>query len=250
MPVHDWTRVDAGVFHDFHNVWIAELRNALNRGLLPDGFYAMSEQHAGKRIADVLTLSAPARPRSARGAILAAETPPKVRRQLSLSQATRSRRKTLAIRHVSGDRLIAVMEVVSPANKDRAEHVDELLAKLAEMVTHEIHLLVVDLFPPGRHDPRGIHSALWERLGDEKDEPPALEPLTLAAYVADTPIRAYVENVAVGSTLPDMPLFLDPSTYVYAPLEATYQTTWSGTPARWRAVLEENRTVHRRRRGL
>ena len=35
MPVHDWTRVDAGVFHDFHNVWIAFLRNALNSGVLP-----------------------------------------------------------------------------------------------------------------------------------------------------------------------------------------------------------------------
>jgi hypothetical protein len=55
MPVHDWTRVDPGVFHDFHNVWIGELRNALNSGVLPQEFYAMSEQHAGKYIADVLT---------------------------------------------------------------------------------------------------------------------------------------------------------------------------------------------------
>jgi hypothetical protein len=30
MPVHDWTRVDAGIFHDFHNAWITELRNVLN----------------------------------------------------------------------------------------------------------------------------------------------------------------------------------------------------------------------------
>ncbi len=56
MPVHDWTRVDAGIWHDFHNVWIAELRNALNSGVLPPGYYALSEQHAGKYIADVLTL--------------------------------------------------------------------------------------------------------------------------------------------------------------------------------------------------
>jgi hypothetical protein len=36
MPVHAWTRVTAGTFHDFHNAWIAELRNALNGGVLPD----------------------------------------------------------------------------------------------------------------------------------------------------------------------------------------------------------------------
>lgn len=56
MPVHDWTRVDAGIFHDFHNVWLGELRNVLNGGLLPAGYYAMTEQPAGKYITDVLTL--------------------------------------------------------------------------------------------------------------------------------------------------------------------------------------------------
>jgi hypothetical protein len=41
MPVHDWSRVSAGVFHDFHNTWIVELKNALNGGVLPCGYYAM-----------------------------------------------------------------------------------------------------------------------------------------------------------------------------------------------------------------
>ena len=50
MPVHDWTRVDAGIFHDFHNAWITHLKEALNEGLLPDGYYAQAEQHAGRLI--------------------------------------------------------------------------------------------------------------------------------------------------------------------------------------------------------
>ena len=37
MPVHDWTKVDAGIFHDFHCAWIIHLKEALNEGLLPDG---------------------------------------------------------------------------------------------------------------------------------------------------------------------------------------------------------------------
>lgn len=41
MPVHDWTRVEAGIFHDFHTVWIGQIRNALNEGLLPAGYYAL-----------------------------------------------------------------------------------------------------------------------------------------------------------------------------------------------------------------
>jgi hypothetical protein len=56
MPVHDWTRVDADIFHDFHTVWTCALRNTLNEGLLPQGYYALVEQHAGRAFADVLTL--------------------------------------------------------------------------------------------------------------------------------------------------------------------------------------------------
>ncbi len=29
MPIHDWTRVTAGTWHDFHLAWITEIRNAL-----------------------------------------------------------------------------------------------------------------------------------------------------------------------------------------------------------------------------
>jgi hypothetical protein len=249
MPVHDWTCVDASVFHDFHNVWIGELRNALNGGLLPSGFYAMSEQHAGKYITDILTLtSSVAPPSPVSGGVAVAEAPPKVRRQLSLSPAARTRRKTLAVRHTSGDRLVALLEVVSPANKDRRAHVQEFLDKLEDALAHGIHVLLVDLLPARKYDPHGMHGALWDRLGDQPDDPPGQEPLTLAAYVADTPVTVYLEHVAVGGVLPDMPLFLDPDTYIHTPLETTYQTTWRGTPARWRAVLERPAQFPRRKR--
>jgi hypothetical protein len=59
MPVHDWTRVSAGTFHTFHTSWMTELLRGLNNGLLPDGYYAMSEQVAGETGPDVLTLHSP-----------------------------------------------------------------------------------------------------------------------------------------------------------------------------------------------
>jgi hypothetical protein len=55
---------------------------------------------------------------------------------------------------------------------------------------------------------------------------PADQRLTLAAYDAGPPLAAYVEFVAVGEALPDMPIFLKPEFYIPAPLEATYRTTW------------------------
>jgi hypothetical protein len=56
MPMHDWTKVEAGIFHAFHHEWISEISRALNRGLLPDTYYALPEQVAAGFGPDVLTL--------------------------------------------------------------------------------------------------------------------------------------------------------------------------------------------------
>jgi hypothetical protein len=87
MPVYDWTRVEAGIFHDFHTVWTGALRNALNGDLLPEGYYALAEQHAGRAIADVLTLHASPKPQGPAwwhpdtGGIAVAVAPPRVLRK-------------------------------------------------------------------------------------------------------------------------------------------------------------------------
>src|ERR1700676_4416536 len=47
MPVHDWTRVGDGTFHDFHYSWVLEIKRALKNGLLPKGYYVMAEQVGG-----------------------------------------------------------------------------------------------------------------------------------------------------------------------------------------------------------
>jgi hypothetical protein len=50
--------------------------------------------------------------------------------------------------------------------------------------------------------------------------------------------RSYVEPVAVGDALPDMPIFLTADRYVPCPLEATYQTAWEQFPAPLKGPLE------------
>lgn len=56
MPIHDWTRVRANRFHDFHQSWTICIRNALNSGLLPPGYFAMVEQKTGGPAPYVITL--------------------------------------------------------------------------------------------------------------------------------------------------------------------------------------------------
>jgi len=102
----------------------------------------------------------------------------------------------------------------------------------------DIHLLVVDLMPPTYRDPNGIQGAIWKALADEKFEGPPGKRLTLGAYEADTPVCAYVDPVAVGDTLPEMPLFLKPGAYVSVALESTYMAAWEAVPARWRSAIE------------
>ena len=54
MPMHDWTKVYSGLFHDFHQGWSITIRNALNGGLLPKGMSAFVEHKVGV-VGDLLT---------------------------------------------------------------------------------------------------------------------------------------------------------------------------------------------------
>jgi hypothetical protein len=159
--------------------------------------------------------------------------------------AALTRRRSLAIRHVSGHRLVALIEIVSPANKDRARHVGDLVDKAVSALSLGVHVLLVDLFPPGPHDPSGIHGCILECLGQngDPDDIPDDGPLTMASYVAGRPVEIYLENLAVGEPLAEMPLFLRPDRYVNVPLEPTYQAAYRGMPAFWRDVLEGRRTL-------
>jgi len=242
MPVHDWTRISAGTFHDFHNSWITELRNALNGGLLPSGYYAQGEQWAGKINADVLTLHAGAQTvvPSGGGVTVMREAPPQVSRRVTASESAhiRAARRTLVIRHSSGHRVVALLEIVSPANKDRPRSIQDFVDKAIAALQQGVHLLMIDLFPPGRYDPQGIHPLIWENYGDEVDAPPVGKSVALASYLANSMPEAYLEFAALGDWLPPMPLFLDLHAYVNVPLAATYDAAYRGVPAVWREVLE------------
>ncbi len=246
MPIHDWTLVDAGTFHAFHTGWITHLSETMNAGLLPAGYYAMPEQHLGRSIGDVLTLhagdlSSDAEPSGSQGGLAVATAPPQIQQRLVASASAASRRRTLVVRHVTGHRIVALVEIVSPANKDRRSHVDDLAIKIASSVGAGVNVLLVDLLPPSAHDPSGLHGAVWQLLDPDSNRyvPPSDRLLTLAAYVAGAETEAYLQPVGVGSTLPDMPLFLRTDRYVNLPLEKTYDAAFRGMPAVWRDVLEK-----------
>jgi hypothetical protein len=139
MPVHDWSRVPAGTFHDFHSSWITHIKECLNEGVLPESYYALSEQRAGLLNADVLTLDreSPAAPDlretppPGSAALAVADAPPRValRESADPDRARQRRQRTVVIRHVSNHCVVALIEIVSPSNRDRAASVREFVEK-------------------------------------------------------------------------------------------------------------------------
>jgi hypothetical protein len=86
--------------------------------------------------------------------------------------------------------------------------------------------------------PPVIHKAIWDEIEDAEFVLPPRRRLTLAAYATDGTQTAYVEPVGIGDTLPDMPLFLTPESYVPTPLETTYQSTWAVFPTPLKPLLD------------
>lgn len=242
MPIHDWTRVDAGIFHDFHLEWISAIKRALNHGLLPPDHYALAEQIAGGLGPDVLTLQHATNGSSPSfepvGGVVVTTQPPRVRFRLqSEPDLYAAKANAVTIRHKSNHRVVAVIEIVSPGNKNSRHGLKAFVDKAVELLRAGVHLLVLDLHPPGPRDPEGIHRAIWDELLDNDFALPADQRLTLAAYRADRYPEAFVEPTAVGLALPEMPVFLTLDVYVPLPLEPTYQAAWDAVPAFWRDRL-------------
>lgn len=203
MPVHDWTRVSDGTFHDFHYSWVLEIKRTLMRGLLPKGYYVMAEQFGGDIGApDVLTLQ-----------------------------------RTLVVRHTSDDRIVAMIEILSPGNKSSRHAIRSFLDKVVAALDCGVHLLVVDVHPPGPRDPNGIHGAILNEIGVEEYQLGSERPLTAVAYSAGTAVEAFVEHFSVGESIPRMPLFLTSMGHIQVPLDAAYLTAWEDVPPRYREIL-------------
>jgi hypothetical protein len=243
MPMHDWKKVPDGIYHAFHHGWIQAISDDLNAGRLPSDYYALPEQVASGLGPDVLTLQGgnddEHRSRTNGNGPMATAVRPTTRFMAeSEGEFYRRKKSWIAVRHVSGDRVVAILEIVSPGNKSSDHAFHKFLEKALELLEQRIHLLVVDPLPPGPRDPHGVHAAIWQAYTGEAFQMPPDKPLTLVSYECDLTTRAYIEPIAVGDRLPEMALFLEPEVCVTVPLEASYESAYRVMPRRWRNVLE------------
>lgn len=242
MPMHDWTRVPPNEYHTFHVLWLAQLTQALNTGVLPAGYGALADYTAPPYVPDVVTLSTGPAGRRAGGPGMAVVAQPVA--SLTADETVKKRppsgRRRVTIQQFPGRQVVAVIEVVSPSNKAKKAEFNDLVGKSVGLLRAGVHVLLIDPLPPSRRDPHGLHAAVWKELTGKRSVPPADKPLTLASYAArgDRRYSAFVEPTAVGDRLRPLPLFLTPELHVPAPLEETYAAAWAGVPDFVREAVE------------
>lgn len=207
MPMHDWSRIPAGLFQHFHQHWSVEITRGLNCGRLPKDRSALIEQRSGPKESD------------------------------ATSEIYASRANLIVVRHRLG-RIVAVIEIVSPGNKDSKAALRDFVDKTIDYLLKGIHVLIVDLFPPTPRDPHGLHKAIWDEITEEDFTLPQGKDRVLVAYETGAERAAYIETVGVGDLLPDMPLILTNAVHVMVPLELTYQATWEASPEAYRQAVE------------
>jgi hypothetical protein len=237
MPMHDWTRVGAWLYHDFHTLWMTTIRRVLNDGRMPPGFYALAEQTTRTMGPDVIALERREPGTGTRQPGSGGTSAAVAVRASAKPQSPAFRPKRVAVRHITGDRVVAIIELVSPGNKDSRHAVRQFARKVVRAVHAGVHVLFVDPFPPRAGDPDGMHNVVWPLLNGDPHHFPPDTPLLAAGYEAVTPPNCHLTPFAVGRPLPDMPVFLEPDLSVTLPLEATYTAAFADVLPMHRQLL-------------
>jgi hypothetical protein len=179
MPIHDWTQVPSGLFHHFHQDWTIAIARALNHGRLPTGMSALVERRSGPMEVDVLTVesfkSRRKPPAKRGGPLLTLERPSARIVRRTTKEIYPSRANRIVVKHHLG-RTVAVIEIVSPGNKDTRAALREFVEKTIDYLRAGIHVLIVDL----SRRRRAIRSASTRRSGtrSRKSRSPFLKART------------------------------------------------------------------------
>jgi hypothetical protein len=211
-------------WHAFHNGWASSLAAALNE-CLPEDYFAEPNVQFGIEI-DVATFEEKETASSDRdrGATQTWTPPEPVHTiPLPLEEDTV---EVAVYSTEAGPHLVAAVELVSPSNKDRQEHRDAFLTKCETYLHQGIGLAVADIVTSRAAN---LHYDLMQRLKDQ-DGAPLTGSLYATAYRpfsdhGQTSLQIWANELEVGATLPDLPLWLRGGPCVPLKLEASYERT-------------------------
>jgi hypothetical protein len=229
MPLLDHFHAPVSLTHEweaFHARWAVALTDALNEMLPADRYLAEPLVTVGTRIeADVAELERPARAGvdgngETGGVAVQTWSPPAVTRMVPITFPGAIEAQVFQIS--GGKQLVGVIELVSPANKDRAEHRRACAVKTAAYLHRGIGVIVVDIVTSRRGR---MHNEVLDLIGQENTAD--LADIYTVAYrpvhrEEANQLDIWERSLALGEPMPVLPLALRGADCVPVDLEATY----------------------------
>ena len=226
MPLHDWSRLPnwSGV----HLLWIGEILRWV-KPRLPEGYRAyvgswpLIAVEAPERQADLQVRKLNPITSNGVSPIGQKQSTPMEPDAEVVVTTLESVEASVIVEH--GGRMVATVELVSPANKDRPLRRVDYTARYAGYLRQGVHLLLVDVIPL----PRGFSfaDAILEQF-DIRDQPICPAPFAYAFRVGESAatggnlLALWRRPLQVGQPLATLPLPLNVHEEVMLDLEATY----------------------------
>lgn len=215
----------------FHGRWAYTIADSLNAMLPSPRFLAEVEISIGREFkTDIAELEeSPSDLGNGEGAseeggvAVATYAPPKVTRSVAVAFPEEVAVRVFDFR--AGKTLVGVIELVSPANKDRPDARRAFAAKCAALLHDRIGLIIADIVTEYHAN---LHSEVLTILGDtHTGDLPEDNYLYAVAYrpvlrKKQSLLDLWPTALAVGQSLPVLPLALRGSLVVPIDLEATY----------------------------
>ncbi len=215
-------------WESFHSSWATFIAQQLNRGLLPKNCVAEVHVSLGVQLeADVTAEQEPGHDNGAEGgAATAVWAPPRPTRNVPVDFADIDLFEIQVVREDRDWRVVAAIELASPANKDRPDSRRAFAAKCLAYLQQGVGVVVVDVVTERTAN---LHAELFAVLGRDAGVSGGL-PLYVAAYRTLTRrrkcrLQAWVEPLALQAPLPTVPLWIDPARAIPLDLEVSYLAT-------------------------
>jgi hypothetical protein len=213
----------------FHSTWASTIARQLNEGLLPARFYAIPNVDLGGPVEiDVATLAEDDAMSSGPAVAVASWSAPKAAVVVPVDFPANELVEIQVFYEEGGPRLMASIELVSPANKDRPATRCAFTVKCASYLNSGASLVVVDVVTDRRAN---LHQALVELL-DLPADALRQSPTNLYAAAYRTvscegqhQLEIWHEPLTLSAPLPQLPLWLGVDVVVPLDLEQSYLTT-------------------------
>jgi hypothetical protein len=234
MPLLDHFRPPLSAqrhWESFHTTWAGAMADALNERWLPEGYFAEEQVHPTARVEiDVATFeesNSAGRIGKGNGGvateIVKSWAPPAP--LLSMPADFPGNFEVLVFRTEGGPTLVAAVELISPANKDRSEHRRAFATKCASYLYQGISLAIVDVVTTRRAN---LHNEVIRMMRGGKQY--ELSPATSLYAVSYRPVRRedddqidiWPATLSLSEELPVLPLALGGESFVPLDLELTY----------------------------